>query len=96
MNALEDILIILQSLRSEIFKRFDITYLAVLESSLSDEPILTAGLGVVVEFGDTSSPKFTELQDYLTELLSRSVHLIVKNGMSEEMFSRMNNDLHIL
>lgn len=96
MNSLEDILIILRSLKSEIFKNFDIKYLAVLESSLSDEPVLTAGMGVVVEFVDVSNPKFIELQNYLTELLRRSVHLIVKNGMSEEMFNRMNNDIHVL
>lgn len=96
MNSLEDILIILKSLKSEIFKRFDIKYLAVLESSLSDEPILTAGIGVVVEFDEGVSPKFIELQDYLTGLLGRSVHLIVKNGMSEEMFERMQSDIHVL
>lgn len=96
MNSLEDILIILRSQKSGLFKKFEIKYLAVLESSLSDEPVLTAGIGVVVEFNDLKSPLFIELQDYLTDLLRRSVHLIVKNGMSEEMFDRMNNDLHVL
>jgi len=96
MNSLEDLLIILKGLKQEIFKQFDITYLAILESSLSDEPVLTAGVGVVVEFDDLSSPKFIELQDYLTNLLGRSVHLIVKNGMSEEMLGRMNSDIHVL
>ncbi|NEN24189.1 hypothetical protein G3O08_11815 [Cryomorpha ignava] len=96
MNSIEDILIILQNLKLEIFERFDIRYIAVLESSLSDEPVLTSGIGVVVEFEDASNPKFIELESYLTELLGRSVHLIVKNGMSDEMFDRMSNDIHIL
>ena len=96
MNSLEDILIILRSQQSALFKKFDINYLAVLESSLSDEPVLSAGIGVVVEFDDLTSPQFIELQDYLTALLRRSVHLIVKNGMSEDMFDRMKNDIHVL
>lgn len=96
MNSLEDILIILRSLKSDIFKKYDIQYLAVLESSLSDEPVLTAGLGVVVEFNEVTSPQFIELQNYLTDLLRRPVHLIIKNGMSKEMLERMKTDMHIL
>lgn len=96
MNSLEDILIILRSVKPDLFNRYHINYLAVLESSLSDEPVLTAGLGVVVEFNDGSKPQFVELESYLSDLLRRSVHLIVKNGMSEEMYSRMLPELHQL
>ena len=65
-------------------------------SSVSDEPVLTAGLGVVVEFNKDSKPQFVELESYLSDLLRRSVHLIVKNGMSEEMFNRMLPEIHQL
>lgn len=96
MNSLEDILAILRNLKSKIYNRFDINYLAVLESELSDEPVPTAGLGIVVEFIDLTNPKFIELQDFLSELLSRSVHLIVKNGMSKKILERMKHDMHVL
>ncbi len=96
MNSIEDILIILRSVKSDLFKRYHINFLAVLESDLSDEPVLTAGLGVVVEFNSDSRPQFIELQSYLSDLLRRSVHLIVKNGMSEEMFNRMLPEMHQL
>ena len=96
MNSLEDILIILGSVKSDLFKKYRIKFLAVLESSLSDEPILTAGIGIIVEFNDVTSQEFVNLQTYLSELLRRSVHLIVKNGMSEEMFNRMKADMHVL
>ncbi len=96
MNSLEDILIILGSVKADLFKKYRIKFLAVLESSLSDEPILTAGIGIVVEFNDVSSQEFVNLQTHLSELLRRSVHLIVKNGMNEEMFNRMKADMHVL
>jgi predicted nucleotidyltransferase len=90
----EQILKTLADHRREISQRFAVKNLALFGSAARDELRDDSDVDVLVEFeGPTTYDGYFKLQDYLQELLGRSVDLVTERGLKPRARRHVEKDL---
>ncbi|MCC6531280.1 MAG: nucleotidyltransferase family protein [Burkholderiales bacterium] len=89
----EQILKTLADHRQEIAQRFAVKKLALFGSAARDELRDDSDVDVLVEFeGPTTYDGYFKLQDYLQELLGRSVDLVTERGLKPRARRHVEKD----
>ena len=90
----EQILKTLADHRQEIAQRFGVKDSALFGSAARDELRDDSDVDVLVEFdGPTTYDGYFKLQDYLQELLGRSVDLVTERGLKPRARRHVEKDL---
>ena len=94
----QEILNILADRRSEIEARFGVSSLMLFGSAARDELAHDSDIDILVTFSETPGIlAFLEFKEYLQEILNRSVDLVTKNALKQQLRKKILQEaLHML
>lgn len=93
MKTQSQILKLLHQNKQILFNKYPIKELALFGSFARNEQNVNSDIDILVEFNKNVGVEFIELADELEDLIKLKVDLVSKNGIKDNYFQFIKNDL---
>lgn len=93
MKTQSQILKLLHQNKEILFNKYPIKELALFGSFARNEQNLSSDIDILVEFNKNVGIEFIELADELEDLIKLKVDLVSKNGIKDNYFQFIKNEL---
>jgi hypothetical protein len=93
MKTQSQILKLLHQNKQILFNKYPIKELALFGSFARNEQNVSSDIDILVEFNKNVGIEFIELADELEDLIKLKVDLVSKNGIKDNYFQFIKNDL---
>ena len=85
--------LILQGLKPELRKRYNVSNIGLFGSVVRDDFEIDSDIDIIVEFDKQIGIEFIDLANFLEDKLQHKIDLVSRKGIKDKYFKQIQNDI---